>query len=113
MIDESCGYALISTPEWTSGIRYFCEGEAGSWLVEPGEFSITGLAWTGDYLVFTDNNGPPGGICQGRKNGCEWIIDHYRITSYNVCYTKLLRPDSANIGSDRTHNPDFGSYNFV
>ncbi|MBU1219233.1 hypothetical protein KKF34_06670 [Myxococcota bacterium] len=55
---SSCGFALVSTPEWTSGIRRFCTDGTMEWVVVPGTYSITGIAWTGEELLFSDNNLP-------------------------------------------------------
>jgi len=57
MEDASCGYALVNTPEWTSGIRRFClandgAGTVGDWVVAPGRHTIVGLALAADGILY-------------------------------------------------------------
>ncbi len=56
MQDDACGFALVNTPEWSSGIRPFClDGTVGDWLVAPGLYTIVSLLITGDdRLLFGD-----------------------------------------------------------
>ncbi len=69
MEDATCGFALVNTPEWTSGVRRFClesdgdgAGTAGDWLVAPGAFTIVGLALSDDILYFADATADDPGV---------------------------------------------------
>ncbi|MBU1243287.1 hypothetical protein KKD52_12325 [Myxococcota bacterium] len=59
MEDASCGFALVNTPEWTSGLRRFClasddggPGTVGDWVIAPGRHTIVGLALTADQILY-------------------------------------------------------------
>ncbi len=64
MEDENCGYALVNTPGWESGIRAFClDGTVGGWLLAPGRYTVTGLALTDDLrLVVADATASAAGV---------------------------------------------------
>lgn len=65
----ACGFALVNTPDWTSGIRRFClddgqggPGAAGDWLVAPGPYTVVGLALVDDVLYFADATAAAPGV---------------------------------------------------
>lgn len=64
MEDENCGFVLVNTPAWESGIRPFClDGTVGDWVVQPGQYTLTGLALTDDFrLVIADATASASGL---------------------------------------------------
>ncbi|MDA3863075.1 MAG: hypothetical protein PF689_04320 [Deltaproteobacteria bacterium] len=55
--DNQCGYVLISTVTYETGIREFClDGTAGSWLIEPGVQEPVAITLINDELFVADNS---------------------------------------------------------
>lgn len=64
MENENCGFVLVNTPAWESGVRPFClDGTVGDWIVPPGQYTMTGLAITDDArLVIADATASAAGL---------------------------------------------------
>ncbi|MGM0596830.1 MAG: YncE family protein [Myxococcota bacterium] len=55
--ESECGYVLLSTASYETGIREFClDGTAGSWLMEPGVQEPAAITLIDDELFIADNS---------------------------------------------------------
>ncbi len=56
MVDDQCGYALVTTPDYSTGVRGFCLDGAvdEGWLLSPGELSVSGLLVFKGMLLLAD-----------------------------------------------------------